>query len=104
MDEIGQRILNGDGGGWIKEPYDPDTIFQLNRYHIYQRILRKIGDKKVQKEIRELFTAEKTEEMLEYIQIYADSVAGDDKISCHMPLLEAVQTASRKAFQAVFYG
>ena len=44
-DEIGQRILNGDGGSWIKEPYDPDTIFQLDRYHIYQEILRKIGDK-----------------------------------------------------------
>lgn len=33
-DEMGQRILNGDGGSWIKEPYDPETIFQLNRYHI----------------------------------------------------------------------
>ena len=41
-DEIGQRILNGDGGSWIHEPYDPDTIFQLDRYHIYQEILRKI--------------------------------------------------------------
>ncbi|MEG0814273.1 MAG: UPF0236 family protein, partial [Clostridium sp.] len=35
-DEISQRILNGDGGSWIKEPYDPDVIFQLDRYHIYQ--------------------------------------------------------------------
>lgn len=26
-DEIGQRILNGDGGSWIKEPYDPEAIF-----------------------------------------------------------------------------
>ncbi|MDL2300870.1 UPF0236 family protein, partial [Lachnospiraceae bacterium OttesenSCG-928-D06] len=42
-DEIGQRILNGDGGSWIKEPYDPETIFQLDRYHIYQEIIRKIG-------------------------------------------------------------
>ena len=24
-DEIGQRILNGDGGSWIKETYDPET-------------------------------------------------------------------------------
>ena len=22
VDEIQQRILNGDGGGWIKKPYD----------------------------------------------------------------------------------
>lgn len=74
-DEIGQRILNGDGGSWIKEPYDPDTIFQLDRYHIYQEILRKISNKDAQKEIRRLFDEEKMDEMLEYIQIYATSVA-----------------------------
>lgn len=78
-DEISQRILNGDGGSWIKEPYDPDTIFQLDRYHIYQEILRKISDKKAQKDIRSLFEEDKTEEMLEYIQTYATSVASPDE-------------------------
>ncbi len=78
-DEIGQRILNGDGGGWIKEPYDPDVIFQLDRYHVYQEILRKISDKKAQQEIRELFDADKPNEMLEYIQIYATSVESPDE-------------------------
>lgn len=78
-DEIVQRVLNGDGGGWIREPYDPDAIVQLDRYHVYQEILRKIGDKKAQKEIRELFDGEKPDEMLEYIQVYADSVASNDK-------------------------
>lgn len=78
-DEIGQRILNGDGGSWIKEPYDPDTIFQLDRYHIYQEILRKISNKDAQKEIRILFDEEKMDEMLEYIQIYATSVASQDE-------------------------
>lgn len=78
-DEIGQRILNGDGGSWIKEPYDPDVIFQLDRYHIYQEILRKIKDKKAQEEIRNLFEAEKIEEMLEYIELYATSVESPDE-------------------------
>ena len=78
-DEIGQRIRNGDGGSWIKEPYDPDTIFQLDRYHIYQEILRKISNKDAQKEIRRLFDEEKMDEMLEYIQIYATSVASQDE-------------------------
>lgn len=78
-DEIGQRILNGDGGSWINEPYDPDTIFQLDRYHIYQEILRKISNKDAQKEIRRLFDEEKMDEMLEYIQIYATSVASQDE-------------------------
>lgn len=78
-DEIGQRILNGDGGSWIKEPYDAEAIFQLDRYHIHQEILRKIKDKKAQKEIHELFEAEKIEEMLNYIEVYATSVESPDE-------------------------
>ena len=78
-DEIGQRILNGDGGSWIREPYDPETLFQLDRYHIYQEVLRKIGDKKAQQEIRGFLEKEQIEEMLEYIRIYADSVEGPDE-------------------------
>ncbi|WP_455763731.1 hypothetical protein [Roseburia inulinivorans] len=54
-------------------------IFQLDRYHICQEILRKIGDKEAQKEIRELFDADKPDEMLEYIKTYAASVESPDK-------------------------
>lgn len=77
-DEIGQRILNGDGGGWIKEPYDPEAICQLDPYHIYQEILRKISDREAQKEIRRLYDAVEPDKMLEYIQIYAASVDSPD--------------------------
>ena len=77
-DEIGQRVLNGDGGSWIREPYDPEALFQLDRYHIYQEVLRKIGDKQAQHDIRRLLEKEKIDEMLEYIQIYADSVESGD--------------------------
>ena len=78
-DENGQRVLNGDGGSWIREPYDPDVIFQLDRYHIYQEVLRKIQEKKAQQGIRELLEEEKIDEMLEYIRIYADSVESPDE-------------------------
>ena len=78
-DEIGQRILNGDGGSWIREPYDPEALFQLDRYHIYQEVLRKLGDKKVQQEIRGFLEKEQIEEMLEYLQIYANSVESPDE-------------------------
>lgn len=78
-DEIGQRILNGDGGGWIKEPYDPEVIFQLDRYHVYKEIMRKISDKKAQEEIRRLFDEENPEGMLEYIETYATSVESPDE-------------------------
>ena len=44
-----------------------------------QEILRKISDKDAQKEIRELFEADKSEEMLEYIKTYATSVESPDE-------------------------
>lgn len=73
-DEIGQRILNGDGGSWVYDPYDPEVIFQLDRYHIHQEILRKIGDKQAQADIRNLLEEGKPEELLGYIRTYADRV------------------------------
>ncbi len=78
-DEIEQRILNGDGGSWIKESYDPDVIFQLDRYHIYKEILRNISDKTAQSEIRRLLDEEKPDEMLDYIKTYATSVESPDE-------------------------
>lgn len=78
-DEIGRRILNGDGGSWIREDYDPDAIFQLDRFHVCQAILRYIRDGEAQKEVRRLFDEEKPDEMLDYIKTYADSVASDDE-------------------------
>ena len=78
-DEIGRRILNGDGGSWIKEPYDDEAVFQLDRYHIYQEILRKISSKDAQKEIRRLFDSEKLEEMFAYIREYIRTSKSDDE-------------------------
>ena len=78
-DEIGRRILNGDGGSWIKEPYDDEAVFQLDRYHIYQEILRKINSKAVQKDIRRLFDSEKIEEMFDYIREYIRVSKGEDE-------------------------
>lgn len=79
VDEIQQRILNGDGGKWIKEPYDPEAIFQLDRFHIYQEIKRKLKEKEAQGAVTELFEAGKMDEMLEYIRIYANSVESNDR-------------------------
>lgn len=78
-DEIQQRVLNGDGGSWIKESYDSETIFQLDRFHIYQEIKRKLKEKEAQKAVTELFEAQKIEEMLKYIRIYADSVENTEE-------------------------
>jgi hypothetical protein len=78
-DEIEIRVLNGDGGSWIKDPYEPETVFQLDRFHIQQSIKKKIAPPEVQKEIGRLFEDGRYDEMFEYISIYADSVESNDE-------------------------
>ena len=78
VDEIGQRVLNGDGGAWIREPFDEDTVFQLDPYHVQAAILKGIRDEEARASVRELLQNGKINEMLEYIKVYADSVSSDD--------------------------
>ena len=77
-DEIGQRILNGDGGSWIGEPNDPDAIIQLDPFHVHKEIRRCIADREAQAAVEELLAAKDTEGVLSYIEIYADSVDSNE--------------------------
>lgn len=78
-EEVRLRVLNGDGAGWVKAFEDPDTVFQLDRFHIYQKILKCVRDKEMQHTLKELYDCGNTEELLKSIQIYADSTATDDE-------------------------
>ena len=53
--------------------------FQLDQFHIYQAIIRNIKDKAAQKNIRTFIDEGKIQEAFEYIGIYADSVATNDR-------------------------
>jgi len=77
-DAVKLRVLNGDGADWVKNCEDPGTEFQLDRFHVYKKITETIKDRKMQSRIRELYDECKIEELLEAIQIYADSIATDD--------------------------
>jgi hypothetical protein len=79
-EEVVLRVLNGDGAGWVKSCEDPDTVFQLDRFHIYQKILGCIKDKEMQSRLRMLYDGCKTEELLETIQMYADSIATENEM------------------------
>lgn len=37
-DEIKHRFINGDGASWVKRPYDSDTVFQLDKFHVLKKI------------------------------------------------------------------
>lgn len=78
-EEVKLRVLNGDGASWVKNCEDPDTVFQLDSFHVYQKIRKSIREKEMQGRLNKLYESCKTEELLEAIRIYADSIASDDE-------------------------
>ncbi len=68
-DEITVRILNGDGGGWIKAGLtDADVHFQLDPFHKNREITRKVKDKTQREIIRNLLSEREVDLCLEYIK------------------------------------
>ena len=78
-DEVKYRFINGDGAAWVKHPYDPDTIYQLDRFHVFKKIIYSIADTAMRKELKALYMDGKTEELLAKIDAYANSVASNEK-------------------------
>ena len=68
-DEITIRILNGDGGGWIKGGLvDSDVHFQLDPFHKNREITRKVKDKGQRETVRKLLSEKRIDDMLTYIK------------------------------------
>ena len=91
VDEIQQRILNGDGGSWIKEPYDPDELCStIERYTDGLIFTAQMN------EIIETLSAAKAPKTDGKGNPYVDVLRG------HVALLDAATTASRKVFRDAF--
>lgn len=68
VDEIGVRIVNGDGDPWIKPDLGRDGVhFQLDPFHISREVLRKVPDKKQAKKLNKLLNEGKIDESFEYL-------------------------------------
>ena len=77
-DEITVRILNGDGGGWIKAGLsDADVHFQLDPFHKNREITRKVKDEVQRETIRRLLSEKRVEDLLKYIKGISD-LAGEE--------------------------
>lgn len=68
-DEITMRILNGDGGGWIKAGlFDADVHFQLDPFHKNREITRKVKDEGKRETIRRLLSEKRVADCLRFIK------------------------------------
>ena len=75
VDQI--RVLNGDGAAWISNTYNPERIFQLDRFHVVNKIHRGIKHKKIAGRILEKMMSGDYEGGLQDIEIYINSIDDD---------------------------
>lgn len=80
LDEVETRILNGDGGSWIKKVKDKETIFQLDPFHKNKAVRELIHDKRAQKAVLELLSNKDISGLFEYLEIYKTSISDDKEI------------------------
>ena len=79
VDEIEQRILNGDGAPWIRRSVTDETIYQLDTFHRNQAIFKYVKDPDARKNIFKLLYSKEIELMFEVIDAYANST--DDPLA-----------------------
>jgi hypothetical protein len=79
VDEIEMRILNGDGAKWIQRSRTDESIhYQLDTFHRNRAIIQAVKHPKARKDIFKLLYDKKIPQMLEYIEILANSVTDED--------------------------
>jgi len=88
IDEIEQRIINGDGANWIRRSLADETAhFQLDPYHRNKAIYEHVRDPDARKIIMKLLYTKQIDTMLEVIDAYANST-GDEQEEKHYRALE----------------
>ncbi len=80
MDEINIRLMNADGGEWIKNISDANTYFQLDPFHRNKAIKENIPHKKAVEEVHQYLNEKDIEGMFEYLETYRNSLSEDEDI------------------------
>lgn len=80
LDEVETRILNGDGGSWIKKVKDKDTIFQLDPFHRNKAVRELIHDRRAQRNALGLLDGKNTDGLFEFLENDKNSLSDDRDI------------------------
>lgn len=93
IDSTKLRILNGDGAEWISNTYNPERIFQLDRFHIMKKIRGCISHRHVRTDLIAKFMEGKYMEVLGDMQTYINSI--DDGTKASAKAVKKVEEAYR---------
>lgn len=79
-DEIGVRIFNSDGGGWIKKlhDYNDEAIYQLDPFHIQKAIKSSDPGGDYTRQVSDMLRENKIDELFEYLEALAESLENEN--------------------------
>lgn len=73
MDQVQRRVLNSDGGAWMRSGQMADTVFQLDPFHRNKAIRELVDDPDLQRTMHVLLCEERVDDLLACAQAAIDS-------------------------------
>lgn len=68
MSKVKLRVLNSDGGSWIKRLLATKTIYQADSYHLKEKITTHVRDVEDSEYLKKLFYQKEYLKMIEYVE------------------------------------
>ena len=68
MSKVELRVLNSDGGSWIKKLLAKKTIYQADSYHLREKITTHVRDVEDADKLKEMFYKKEYSKMIEYVE------------------------------------
>ena len=68
MSKVELRVLNSDGGSWIKRLLVEKSIYQADRYHLKEKIATHVRDREDEEILKNMFYQKEYTEMIEYVE------------------------------------
>ena len=68
MSKVELRVLNSDGGSWIKRLLTAKAIYQADSYHLKEKITKHVRDTEDSEYLKTLFYKKEYSKMIEYVE------------------------------------
>ena len=68
MSKVELRVLNSDGGSWIKRLLTEKTIYQADSYHLKEKITTHVRDTEDSEILKAMFYKREYSKMIEYVE------------------------------------
>lgn len=68
MEDVEIRVLNSDGASWIKKLLVPKAIYQVDIYHLKEKINTHVRDEEDAEKLKVMFWKKEYKEMIDYVE------------------------------------